>query len=244
MQNLNPPKISVITAVYNAVNHLPGLIKSLAEQTSTDFEWVVIDGESTDGTVQLIQESCSFPYYLVSEKDFGIYDALNKGIHICRSNYYVIIGADDFFYRDAIQNFSRAITDNPGCGILSARVVCHGKVLSPKKNFPILNKQAVYISAHSVATVFAKDLHHEFGFYSHKFPIAADQLFVMRCALGGVTIKHLHFVAGVFGEGGVSNHDVAGTLSESYRIQLYFFNKYLVTVIFVLKLLKNIRRLK
>lgn len=89
------PDITVITATYNASKVLPGLIDSLRSQTDQDFEWIVVDGASTDGTVELVEAAGDVVTRWVSEPDFGIYHALNKALGLATGEYYLVLGADD-----------------------------------------------------------------------------------------------------------------------------------------------------
>ena len=102
-------QISIITATFNAANHLPQLIDSLQSQTNKNFEWVIADGGSTDATLDILQSIKNLNIVLSSQVDFGIYDALNRAVKLSTSDYYVVIGADDVFKPDAIENFSNEI---------------------------------------------------------------------------------------------------------------------------------------
>ncbi len=91
------PRFSIITVVLNDV---PGFLKtrnSIACQNHREFEWVVIDGGSTDGTIDAIKKSASLIARWISEKDDGIYDAMNKGIRLCAGKYVVFLNAGDIF---------------------------------------------------------------------------------------------------------------------------------------------------
>jgi len=91
------PTISIITATYNAAAVLPRLVESLIAQTDQDFEWVVADGASTDGTLEILEQAKTRLKNVVvdSRPDFGIYDAMNRAIKLSKSSYYLIVGADN-----------------------------------------------------------------------------------------------------------------------------------------------------
>ncbi len=95
MMEKTAPAISVITATFNAAMHLPYTIRSLREQTARDFEWIVVDGNSTDGTQALLQENQDVATRWVSEPDSGIYDAWNKACKIARGEWILFLGAGD-----------------------------------------------------------------------------------------------------------------------------------------------------
>lgn len=92
---ISSPKVTIITATFNAAAHLPHTICSLREQTSRDFEWIVVDGNSNDGTQELLRENEDVITHWISEQDRGIYDAFNKGIAMARGEWLIFLGAGD-----------------------------------------------------------------------------------------------------------------------------------------------------
>lgn len=91
-------KISVVTVVYNDADHIEATIKSVLDQTYTNIEYIVIDGGSTDGTLALIKKYENAISYFISEKDHGIYDAMNKGIKQASGDYILFMNSGDLFY--------------------------------------------------------------------------------------------------------------------------------------------------
>ena len=89
------PKISIITVSYNAVATIEQTILSVINQTYLNIEYIIIDGGSTDGTIDIIKKYKDKISYWVSEPDNGIYDAMNKGIDMATGEYIYFIGADD-----------------------------------------------------------------------------------------------------------------------------------------------------
>ncbi len=96
------PLITLITVVYNNVNHIKGAIQSVLSQNHPHIEYVVIDGDSDDGTVEVIKEFQDKITVLLSEPDKGIYDALNKGIRHSSGDVVGFLHSDDFFSHDEI----------------------------------------------------------------------------------------------------------------------------------------------
>lgn len=93
---------SIITINYNNLVGLRRTISSVVEQTYKDFEYIIIDGGSTDGSVGVIKEYQEIITYWVSEKDRGIYHAMNKGVAQAHGDYCLFLNSDDFFYNDAV----------------------------------------------------------------------------------------------------------------------------------------------
>jgi len=243
MPENNKYKISVITAVYNAESCIQNLIESLRAQKDKDFEWVVVDGASTDRTLEILKSISDLNIRIISEPDFGIYDALNKGIKVCTGEYYLVAGADDIFYDNAIQDYKVAI--NIKGDLITAKVIKNDNVVGVRKGGAWLFNEAVYISNHSIGVLIRKSLHNNFGLYSRKFPIAADQLFIMQCCENGAKTIQLDSIVGKFGTSGVSSEDVIGTCTEKFRIQILLGkNKWIQFILFILKILKRLLLLK
>lgn len=212
--------VSIITATYNAANELPDLIASLRAQTDRDFEWVVIDGASTDTTTNLLKASGDVVSKWLSEPDFGIYDALNKAIRLSSGKYYLVLGADDRLFPEAITRFKHAASTSRA-DIVSAGINKDGTVSFGKSGNSWLHGMFAYVSGHSVGTLIRRNLHQEFGEYSRRFPVAADMYFIKRVCQARATVLHrANFVVGEHGTTGVSSMDKAATFCDCFRVQL------------------------
>jgi glycosyltransferase involved in cell wall biosynthesis len=96
------PLISIVTVSYNAVATIEETILSVINQTYSNIEYIIIDGGSTDGTVDIIKKYQDKIAYWVSEPDKGIYDAMNKGVVIATGDFLVFLGADDIFFTSKV----------------------------------------------------------------------------------------------------------------------------------------------
>jgi glycosyltransferase involved in cell wall biosynthesis len=213
------PRISVLTPCFNSAESIGALIASLRAQTDRDFEWVVADGASSDRTLELLAGAADLGLSLSSQRDFGIYDALNRAIRNCSGEYYIVAGSDDVFAPDAIAQFRKAIETSGADVVVAVADHPHGRAYIKKGPSWIVGEKA-FIANHSLATAFRKSLHERFGWYSNRFPIAADSLFVLRSCKGGARRHVAAFTAGTVGGGGVSYVDWAGSATELFRVQL------------------------
>lgn len=129
------PRISVITATYNVAGQLPHTIRSLREQTTRDFEWIVVDGNSGDGTQDLLRDSGDVVTRWISEPDHGIYDAWNKACKIARGEWVVFLGAgDELAAPGTLAECGRQLASlNPTSTIVFGRQI----LLSPIERTPI-----------------------------------------------------------------------------------------------------------
>ena len=100
----NKPLVSIVTVVYNGENFLEETIKSVINQTYENIEYIIIDGGSTDGTVDIIKKYEDKINYWVSEKDAGIYDAMNKGIEAFKGDYINFLNAGDSYVNNEVLN--------------------------------------------------------------------------------------------------------------------------------------------
>lgn len=232
--------ISVITATLNAGKFIGHLAADLQMQTDADFQWIIVDGGSTDDTLTHFPETLKDRITIIQERDFGIYDALNKGLRRCQSEYYLVIGADDRLNPDAIASY-RQIADASGADIVAASVKDDDTIARPGRGKPWLRGHSAYLSHHSAGTLIRRSLHDQFGYYSHSLPIAADQLFIKRSIYGGARLHCApDFVAGEFSRTGISSVQFNATLFEFTLMQLRTEkSKSLQLLIFIARLLRH-----
>ena len=106
-------KVSIITATYNSENTILDTVKSLESQTHTDIEYIIVDGNSTDSTIELIKKHSTRVNTFIIEKDKGIYDALNKGLNAATGDIVGFLHSDDLFSSpDSIRNLVAAFDDS------------------------------------------------------------------------------------------------------------------------------------
>ncbi len=113
-------KISVITVCYNAEATIESTIKSVLEQTYGNLEYLIIDGMSIDGTLEIVEqyrplfEKKGMEYHVISERDNGIYNAMNKGIHMATGEWIIFMNADDTFFDGSVISdlFENSVYEN------------------------------------------------------------------------------------------------------------------------------------
>lgn len=108
------PLFSIITITYNAANELPATMRSVAEQSFTDFEHLIIDGASKDNTLEVAKSLGTEMMTIYREPDKGLYDAMNKGLAKARGEYLIFLNAGDAFHAaDTLQKMAIASKSNP-----------------------------------------------------------------------------------------------------------------------------------
>lgn len=112
-------KFTVITVVYNGEKTIKKTIQSILDQSYLPFEYIVIDGKSTDQTIRILKEkqSCflekGIQITIISEKDSGIYNAMNKGIKIAQGDFISFLNCGDWYEEDALQNINELYNESP-----------------------------------------------------------------------------------------------------------------------------------
>jgi len=239
------PLISIITVTHESAGHLPKLIDSLLNQTDKDFEWVIADGVSTDGTLEILEKiSKKLNIVISSQPDFGIYDAMNRAIKLSTGTYYIVAGSDDYFYPNMIENFKREITITSADMIVAGVDTERGEIKIFEGRSWLYGARA-YITTHSVGTLIRRSLHDKFGYYSNKFAITADNLFIKQICQASIKRHIAPFKAGFFSINGVSNKRVIHTLLEGLHIQLLTEkHQYFQILIFFIRIFKHRKKLK
>ena len=238
---MSTPSISVITATFNAESVINNLIKSLLSQEDKNFEWIVIDGNSTDNTVEILKNVKNLNIKIISEDDFGIYDALNKGIKISSNPYYLVAGADDIFFPNAIKDYKSAIEKD--YDMITASILKDGEIFKPARGPSWRFASDAYISNHALGVLIKKSLHNKNGYYSKMYPIAADQLFIKTAVKNGAKVKIIQSIVGNFSLTGTSSQDELGACFEILRVQLLTEKrKYLVFFTYLFRIIKRLIR--
>jgi glycosyltransferase involved in cell wall biosynthesis len=217
---MSPPTFSVITVCFNARQTLPATRDSLAAQGFSDYEWIVVDGASTDGTVELVQTYGKQVTRFVSEKDAGIYDAMNKGVGLARGKWVYFLNADDRL-ADAtvLGDVSKACSD-------SNFDLCYGDAIYSNgerdwlKSFAwVTPKKLVYGDlCHQV--VFARrSLFGQHGPFDVSLRYNADFDWILRVLRGGAKSSYLKRTIAIFFHGGAHVKNAEASESERFIVR-------------------------
>ena len=239
-------KISVITVTKNSEKFLEENINSLSNQTYKNFEHIIIDGNSTDKTVEIIKKYKDKIDYWVSEPDEGLYDAMNKGIKVCTGDIIGILNSDDVYFSDALKFVNQYFTEQENLDFLFGTVEKHKLMYgySPRK----IKWTFGFYTTHSVGFFIKKSSQMKIGFYDTRYKYSADydlfyKMIVKNKMVGIATKKNEIF--GKFRQGGLSSKiKYLDFLKENNRIRINNGQNILfVYLIFVLRLLRNFKNL-
>ena len=241
MNTLSSPLFSIITPVLNNKEGIIKTIDSLKIQELKDFEHIIVDGGSTDGTLEVIKNEKNITKW-ISEKDKGIYDAINKGLKISKGKYINTINSGDYYYSSKSLKFIKKYFEKNDVSFVFGAVLkkkVHYKY-EPNKMFWTFN----FYPAHSGGFFIKKKVQDEVGNYNLRFPCSSDYDFFWRLIKKnnhkGISTNKNEII-GVFEPGGFSsNYGVFKHIWEETLIRLHNKqNKILVITIFILRLIRN-----
>ncbi len=245
MDKISSPLFSIITPVLNNKGGLLETIKSIKKQNFGNYEYIVIDGGSTDGTLEVIKNE-KFITKWISEKDEGIYDAINKGLRFSKGKIINTINSGDRYYsKKSLEIIKKYFDENNVSFVFGA--VLKKKILykyQPRKMFWTFN----FYPAHSSGFFVKKEVHDKIGNYSLKFPCSSDYDFFWRLIkknnYKGISTKEDEII-GIFERGGFSSkYGVFKHIWEETLIRLNNRqNVFVVLTILILRLLKNFYKL-
>lgn len=221
------PVFSIITITLNNFEGLQKTYRSIDKQTFTDYEWIVIDGKSTDETVDFLRQrrtatrADKTPFTFTSEPDDGIYDAMNKGIGQASGHYLIFLNAgDELANKDTLNILYPHTKKKPN--------FIYGDALEPQEN----NKKPIYKAArrykylawgmitHHQAMLYRRHTIRDFKlYYSLRYSIASDYDFTARFLLKAKKIIYINKPICIFEQGGISQQQAALGRKEQYIIR-------------------------
>jgi len=205
---MDTPKISIITVCFNAEHTIEETIRSVIDQSYTHIEYLIIDGQSQDNTLSIINKFSSRISKIISEPDTGIYNAMNKGINLATGNYLLFLNADDHLLsHTVIENYINRIKQNDDNDIYYGDVLVYdqtigrGKVWEAKK---VSGKVLYNSTLPHPSTLYSKSVFEELGGYDESYKISADHEFFLRAFIKGKKFKYINILAAFFATGGIS----------------------------------------
>ena len=205
-------KLSIITVNLNNRDGLKRTIDSVVSQTFTDYEWIVIDGGSSDGSRELIEQYSDHFAYWCSEPDKGIYNAMNKGIAHAKGEWLQFLNSGDWLFdsgtleRVFTQTFSEEILYGDFIEYNNGK---YGRYYLPNKislhylQYRDINHQSMFINSSKIDKMY----------YDESIKIVADWHMFISLALKGYSFRHLDFPIVYYDGTGISNinHELATT---------------------------------
>lgn len=216
-------KVSIITVVFNNEKTISDTIKSVLNQTYHDIEYIIVDGKSTDDTLKIIKSYGSKINIVISEKDYGIYDAMNKGVAIASGDVIGFINADDMLYdkhciKKIINNFNEDIDVVYGDKTYvnrndKSKLVRYWKA----GNFEKKKYKYGWMTPH-LSTYIKKKIYDRYGAFDTRFKIAADYELMLRFFYkNNLKIKYIPEIIVKMRVGGISNNSFLNVVTSNYE---------------------------
>ena len=213
------PKISIITVVYNAHKALSKTIESVRNQTYENIEYIVVDGNSTDGTLDIIETNRASINKWISEKDSGLYDAMNKGLRMADGDYVLFLNAGDLLYNDTI---IEQVFDTGNADIYYGETVIidkdgnelgYRRLRTPKKLTWKSFKMGMLVCHQSI--IIKKSIAEE---YDLKYRYTADIDWVIKALKKADRIENTHLIISKFETGGYSSQNIKNANKERFSV--------------------------
>lgn len=215
LECMNNPKITVVTVCYNAVDVIEKTILSVINQTYSNIEYIVIDGNSSDGTVNIIKKYADRISKWVSEPDKGIYDAMNKGTDLATGEWINFMNAGDFFVNDSVIEDIRLALQEKHDVVYGNTIFVNGgrkkfqKAYTRENTIPSFCHQSSFISTQLMKRYY----------YDQSFIIAADTDFFDRIYKEGCDFFHVDLFLSMVNMDGVSSNRRTLVYREVCRIK-------------------------
>lgn len=214
-------KISLITITYNSEKTIEDTLLSVVKQNCEDIEYIIVDGGSTDSTLDIIERYKRYVTVLISEPDKGISDAFNKGIKIATGDIIGIVNSDDFLAENAIRTILNIVENNWDYDVYYGNSIMFSeKGAYTYKPGGDLQKFPLYMVVSHPAAFVKKSAYEKYGKYSLDYKCAMDFELLSKMYCEGAKFKYVDEVLTYFRLGGVSKKKSLVTEEESCRIAI------------------------
>lgn len=209
-------KLSIITVNLNNREGLQRTIDSVICQTFRDFEWIVIDGGSTDGSRELIEQYADHFAYWVSEPDKGIYNAMNKGIKVAKGEYIHFLNSGDrFFNEDTLKNIPLYTNK---IDIYYGDVVYNFPEGEWIYRFPETVSPRFLIERslpHSGGSFIKRNILFHYNLYDETLRIVSDWKLFLQAIIDGASTEHVNQIVSIYNTAGIST--INNSLNQTER---------------------------
>ena len=211
------PFFTVVTATLNSETTLGRLFDSLDAQSFKNFEHIIVDGNSSDRTEQISLKRLGNNGVFLSEKDNGLYFAMNKGVCKARGKYICILNSDDFFDSETLSRVHDAWLESSSTDIFYGQIAYQSRPESVEFiDHQNLDKMMIYHPSCFVRS----SLFEQLGFFDTKYKVAADYDFMLKARNFGAEFYPVYFPLAYFAEGGFSEANRWESIKETFYIQL------------------------
>lgn len=209
--------ITVVTVVYNSRNLIEKTLKSVISQSYENIEYIVVDGDSFDGTKEIIKQYEEGLSYWLSEKDNGIYDAMNKAINLATGDWIIFLNSGDVFSSDRLIESIFLNKKYDGISFLYGDVVADYGGFSKyykAQNPPVFSMKMPF----NHQSVFIRSELHKRKKFNLEYKLGADYEFLFTSFVDGAVFHYLNMPIAVVAAGGLSDSNRRKVLQERFNI--------------------------
>ena len=215
------PLVSIITVVYNSEQFIEKTILSVINQSYPNIEYIIVDGNSTDGTLKIINKYAKYIDYFVSEPDNGLYDAMNKGMKQATGDYFWFINSGDLPYNETIlsdifkagKNFADIYYGETEIIDTKGKTLGSRRHKAPKKLTWKTFLWGMKVSHQSI--IVKKEIA---GLYDLRYKLSSDFDWVINALKKAKTIENTELILSRFMEGGITKKNMVPSLKERFLI--------------------------
>lgn len=228
------PKISIITIAYNCESEIEDTIQSVIAQTYQNKEYIVIDGGSKDGTMNIVEKYKDHIDVIVSEPDKGRSDAFNKGINHSTGDYIVMMNAGDLLTDNALERFAKAY--KPGFDVIKGNTIRWNEKTGYKSvEYPVIKYPSIpfnFLVCHQSSYI-SKSVYDKVGLYREDFRVAMDFELMLRLTKSGARFMSIDEDLAIFRMGGISQTDDSRRYYELKRAMVLNGRGWWATTVFM-----------
>lgn len=237
----NNPLVSIITVCYNSANTIEDTIRSVLEQTYRNIEYIIVDGKSTDSTMSLVKKYETLfegRLHYISEKDDGIYDAMNKGIEMAGGELIGIINSDDYYELDAVENIVKQYKHNKEQVLYGMMRIIEGDQ----------ERRIVMDSHHFIrevmiphCTCFVKrEIYIKYGKFDLRYKYVADYDLMLRLSqIKDITFTPVYVITSNFRVGGASSCFQAVQETLKFKLEKKLISRSVYVVLYIRELIRK-----
>ncbi|MCP5416093.1 MAG: glycosyltransferase [Chromatiaceae bacterium] len=210
------PLVTVVTVCLNAARNIENCLSSVFRQTYRNIEFIIIDGVSTDGTLDLIKEHAQAIDYFVSEPDRGLYHAMNKGLELASGDYILVLNSDDYYSEDCVESLVNAqIRSGASFTSALAQVIDDsGNSKHVIRSMPFDESVRIRMPLRHETMLLSAAIYNDIGYYDEAFGITADFKHTIRLFEKGYTLYEIPRPLLFFRNSGVSSTRTGELLKE------------------------------
>lgn len=224
----NSPLVSIITSTLNSGELLRQTIQAVRRQNYKNFEFIVVDGDSTDSTHEIIEQSRELITTYIAEPDTGIYDAWNKGLRLAKGKYIAFLGAGDGYLENGLSKMVSCAMANPNAELISSKIV----FIRNENLFRVMgapwswNKFRHYMTTAHAGSLHSRSLFEKYGAFDTSYKIAGDYELLLRAGKNLQT-AYVDEVTATMAWGGVSQiNNRCFIESETAKLKNKSVNKF------------------